>query len=131
MLLPWVLLLMRLRLLRTVTVAGMPGGWWPSAEPRGDPRGGVLVGAGSFERTVCTRSSSFCIFPISPRIWYKEPERGSGVCSGPMLGRDGTRLLGADGGGRDVVGMEGPRECLGGRIALWVGLRVDVNDVVR
>jgi len=102
-LLPWVLLLLRLRLLRTVTVAGMVEGWWPSAEPRGDARGGVLVGAGSFERTVWTRSSSFCIFPISPRIWYKEPERGIEGCSGPMLGRDGMRLLGADGGGRDVV----------------------------
>jgi len=125
-LLLWVLLLMRLRLLRTVTLAGMPGVWWPRAELRGDPRG-VLVGAGSFERTVWTRSSSFCIFPIRPRIWYREPERGSGGCSCPMLGRDGTRLLGADGGGRDVVGMEGPRECLGGRIALWLGLRIDVE----
>jgi hypothetical protein len=48
-----------------------------------------------------------------------------------MLGRDGTRLLGADGGGRDAVGMEGPRECLGGRIVLWGGLRVDVAAVTR
>ena len=48
-----------------------------------------------------------------------------------MLGRDGTRLLGAVRGGRDVVGMEGPRECLGGRIALWVGLRVDMDAVAR
>lgn len=42
-----VLPLTRLRLLRTVTVAGM---WCPSAEPfRGDARGGVLTGAGSFD----------------------------------------------------------------------------------
>lgn len=27
--------------------------------------------------------------------------------------------------------MEGPRECLGGRIVLWVGLRVDVDAMAR
>ena len=38
----------RFLLLRTVTVFGM---WWPSALPlRGLARGGVLVGAGSFDR---------------------------------------------------------------------------------
>lgn len=38
---------LRLRLLRTVTLLGM---LWPSAEPlRGDARGGVETGAGSFD----------------------------------------------------------------------------------
>jgi len=38
---------------------------FPSAEPLlGDPFGGVSLGAGSFDFAVCTRSSSFFIFPF-------------------------------------------------------------------
>jgi len=43
--------------------------WCPMALPfRGLARGGVFVGAGSLDRAEYTRSSSFCILPISPRI---------------------------------------------------------------
>jgi hypothetical protein len=57
----------RFLLLRNVTLLGM---WCPNALPfRGLARGGVFVGAGSLERAEYTRSSSFCILPISPRIW--------------------------------------------------------------
>lgn len=65
----------RFLLLRTVTLAGMldaklepPLGDGTLVVPRGEARGGVLVGAGSLDRAECTRSSSFCILPISPRI---------------------------------------------------------------
>jgi hypothetical protein len=57
----------RFLLLRIVTLFGM---WCPNALPfRGLARGGVFVGAGSLDRAEYTRSSSFCILPISPRIW--------------------------------------------------------------
>jgi hypothetical protein len=55
----------RLRDERTVTVPGRAG---VEMLPRGEAFGGVEVGAGSLERAVCTRSSSFCIFPIRPLI---------------------------------------------------------------
>ena len=58
-------LLTRFLLLRTVTLEGI---LWPRVLPLGDTFGGVLVGAGNLERADCTRSSSFCIFPIRPRI---------------------------------------------------------------
>lgn len=48
--------------LRIVTLGGIY--WCPRVEPvllRGDPRGGVLTGAGSFDLADCTRCSSFCI----------------------------------------------------------------------
>jgi hypothetical protein len=57
----------RVLVLLRVTLFGM---WCPSALPfRGLARGGVFVGAGSLDRAEYTRSSSFCILPISPRIW--------------------------------------------------------------
>ena len=88
--------LARLRDERTVTVDGIEGILLLLelllAPPRGDARGGVVVGAGSLERAVCTRCSSFCIFPISPRIWWSERELvvGIRVDSGgpPKLGRE-------------------------------------------
>lgn len=58
----------RFLLLRTVTDDGM-NGWLIAELVRGDARGGVSTGAGSRDRADCTRSSSFCIFPIRPRIW--------------------------------------------------------------
>jgi hypothetical protein len=114
----------RFLVLRTVTVFGM---WWPSALPlRGLARGGVLVGAGSFDRAEYTRSSSFCILPISPRIWYKEPDLGrlgAGFVP-PTLGLDpfcAGAVVRMEGVARPVVplfvdiGMLGPRECRGCR----------------
>ncbi len=68
--------LLRFLLLRIVTVAGTP--WARIAG--GDERGGVLVGPGNFDRADCTLSSNFCILPISPRIWYNDPERGTLSC---------------------------------------------------
>ena len=57
----------RFLLLRTVTVAGMKD--WPRAEPpRGDPCGGVEVGAGSFERADLRRCSRLVILVLRPRI---------------------------------------------------------------
>lgn len=57
-----VLSLVRLRLLRTVTVAGMlvPSIGGPVL---GDDLGGVLVGAGNLDFAVCTRSVRRCILP--------------------------------------------------------------------
>ena len=87
-----------------------------NAEPdRGDARGGVVVGAGSFERADWTRASSFCILPISPRIWYREPDRGVSVVVHVMLGLDdleGSGVRSMDGVDRPPagMGMEGPRE---------------------
>ena len=57
----------RLRLDRTVTLDGIT---CPKAEPlRGDARGGVVIGAGSFDLAECTRASSFCILPRRLRNW--------------------------------------------------------------
>jgi hypothetical protein len=128
-----VLALGRFRELRTVTVPGSPDRLW-----RGDPPamlrcGGVdgNDGAGSFERAVCTRSSSFCILPMSPRIWCSDRDDDDG---GGMPGRSAvpSRELGMrhvlllatepGSGGACVrcgagveVGMDGPRECRGAR----------------
>ena len=64
----------RFRWLRTVTVAAI--GVWLIADPgRGELRG-VEVGPGSFERAECTRASSFCIFPIRPRICVSDADEG-------------------------------------------------------
>lgn len=44
----------------------------PTTDPArewGDPRDEVSEGAGSRDLADCTRSSSFCILPIRPRIW--------------------------------------------------------------
>ena len=49
----------------------------PGRDPgRGDPREDVSDGAGSRDLAVWTRSSSFCILPIRPRIWYRDPDFG-------------------------------------------------------
>jgi hypothetical protein len=90
----------------------------------------VFVGAGSLDRAEYTRSSSFCILPISPRIWYREPDLGK-----PPAGAFAPRLgLAARGAGavvliegvarplapilgRPAADTLGPRECLGGRDA--------------
>ncbi len=96
--------------LRMVTVAGMYD--WPKAElARGEARGGVLVGAGSLDLAELTRSSSFCILPIRPRIWWREPEEGS-VESWLMLSeRERVVRRGITGLERPVCArMEGPRE---------------------
>ena len=115
----------RLRELLRVTLFGTQ---WPSALPlRGLARGGVCVGAGSLDRAECTRSSSFCILPISPRIWYKEPDLGKPPAAvvPPILGRamreEGAVVL-IEGVvrplapilGLGAVAALGPRECLGG-----------------
>lgn len=65
---PKLLPLSRLReLLLTVTVEGT--GLSPITDPdRGDPSEEVSEGAGSRDFADCTRSSSFCILPIRPRI---------------------------------------------------------------
>lgn len=98
-------------LLRTVTLAGM------LVSPRGDARGGVFGGAGNFDLAECTLSSSFCIFPISPLIWYSEPARGTpSGCPACGLVALVVRRLNV---GVDVVlplcpiANDGPRICLG------------------
>jgi len=89
----------------------------------------VLVGAGSFDLAEYTRSSSFCILPISPRIWYNDPDLGRPPTEfAPTLG---LGPLSDDGGAGAVVRIEGvarplepvltdmamlgPRECRCGR----------------
>lgn len=84
-----------------------------------------MVGAGSFDLAEYTRSSSFCILPISPRIWYREPDLGRLPAGLPPTLGLGPFCAGAvvliDGVARPVVpdfadmGMLGPRECRGGR----------------
>ncbi len=65
--------MVRLRLLRMVIVGAIKD--WLTAETlRGEARGGVVVGAGSLDLAELTRCSSFCIFPIRPRIWWSEPD---------------------------------------------------------
>lgn len=64
------------------------GLWWsPIADPdRDDARDPPSDGGGSFDLADWTRSSSFCILPISPRIWYSEPDFGI-----PAEADDGAR----------------------------------------
>lgn len=114
----------RLLLLLTVTVLGM---WCPIALAfRGLARGGVCVGAGSLDLTLCTRSSSFCMLPIRFRIWYSEPDLGRTLpafpptlgrallCAGTVVRIDGVaRPLGVAAGFIELE-MLGPRECRGG-----------------
>ena len=66
----------RLRL-RIVTVDG-------TTMPRGDERGGVLVGPGpgSLERADCTRASSRCICAVRVRMWVRELDCGSLLVEG-------------------------------------------------
>lgn len=64
---------LRFLLLRTVTVDGIED--WPRDEPlRGDARGGVEVGAGSFDLTECTLCSRLCILLMRPWRWYNDPD---------------------------------------------------------
>jgi hypothetical protein len=67
-----------------VTVDGT--GLSPTTDPeRGEPRDEVSEGAGSSDLADCTRSSSFCIFPIKPRIWYKDPDLGNPDVRGAFI----------------------------------------------
>ena len=70
----------RLRL-RIVTVDGT------LTEERGEARGGVLTGAGSFERADWTRASRRAIWAVSVRICVSELEGGGlcGVARGGLL----------------------------------------------
>lgn len=122
----------RFLLLRIVTVGGMYD--WPRAEPpRGEACGGVEVGAGSFDRAELTRCSSFCIFPIRPRIWCSEPEEETpGVLCRYSWRPSVDRRL-TDGVWRSLlIGIEGPRECRGGRDECVKGRGVAVEfDIER
>lgn len=102
----------RFLLLRIVIVAGI---WLCAAAPplRGDARGGVTLGAGSFDRAVCTLCSRFCILPISPRIWYSDPDFGrpgpwellAWVLRVVLRGNEGVAWL-------EAIEPDGPREYL-------------------
>ncbi len=59
---------------RTVTVEGTVAP--PTMEDRGEPLGGVLTGAGSFERADCTRASRRCIWAVSDRMCESDVEGG-------------------------------------------------------
>lgn len=67
---------------------------------RGEPREDVSDGAGSRDLADCTRSSSFCILPIRPRIWNKDPDFGSpgarDVVALVMLLRDDADIEGVE-----------------------------------
>ena len=59
------------------------GGMYPIAEAfLGDPRGGVLIGAGSFERADCTRCSRRCICAVRVRICVRDVELGKPLVAG-------------------------------------------------
>lgn len=78
---------------RIVTVAGTLEAPW--IDERGEARGGVLVGPGSFERADCTRASSRCICAVSERMWDRELEAGS-LCEaerGPVARFAGVRSV--------------------------------------
>jgi len=66
-------------LLRIVTLGGIYG---IAEAPRGEARGGVLIGAGSLERADCTRCSSRCICAVSVRICVSDVELGSPLVAG-------------------------------------------------
>lgn len=56
---------------RTVTLV------LPITDPRGEARGGVGLGAGSFERAEWTRASRRCICAVRDRMWVNEVDGGS------------------------------------------------------
>jgi hypothetical protein len=120
----------RFRLLRIVTVGGIYD--WPTAEAfRGEARGGVEVGAGSLDRAELTRCSSFCIFPMRPRIWWSEPEAavpgGSWGCSWCVV----VVRRGIEGVERILLrGMDGRRECREVRDNCVIGRAVLVELVM-
>lgn len=94
---------------RIVTVDGTL--WTPRTDERGEARGGVVTGAGSFDRALCTRASRRCIWAVRVLMWAREllaglggmrvemergAVRGAGVrVGGPVEGRppDGRVLL--------------------------------------
>lgn len=89
-----VLPLGRVMLLRIVTEAGRCS---PAVESvRGEPVGVRVPGAGSFERAECTRSSIFCMRPLSALIWYSESDL-TRPSAGPVLGRETVRPFEAGG----------------------------------
>lgn len=95
--------------LRTVMLEGI--GLCPDTEPRGEVLLGVSTGAGSLDRADCTRSSNFCIFPMRPRIWYREPDRGS-PADWEALNRETLERDVTDGVDRPLLsGIEGARVC--------------------
>ena len=98
----------RFLLLRIVMVGGMKA--WPEAESLlGEARGGVEVGAGSFDRAELTRCSSFCILPISPRIWCKEPDAGRPPPAWELAGRLMVERRDTYGVGWLLRDIDGPR----------------------
>lgn len=52
---------------------------------REEVREGESEGGGSLDFADWTLSSSFCILPMRPRIWYNEPDLGSLVCGVSLL----------------------------------------------
>ena len=70
------------RFRRTVTV--------DATDPdRGDACDGDSMGAGSLDLADCTRCSSFCILPMSPRIWFSDSVLGgTGVAGALLIGCD-------------------------------------------
>src|SRR5688572_13194073 len=76
---------------------------------RGDARGGVCVGAGSFERADCTRASSRCICAVSVLMCDSELDEGSLCVPGRTLRLAGVRngappVEGSPPDGRAAVG---------------------------
>lgn len=53
-------------------------------EDMGEPRGGVVLGAGNFERTDCTRASRRCIWAVRVRMWLRDVDGGNRF-PGPRL----------------------------------------------
>lgn len=112
---------------RTVTEEGM------SRSERGEARGGVVVGAGSLECARWTRCSSVCILVRREWMWpiaFEVVGCGSpdklGRPPPPMEGRVVVRFGAAEVGpccrtAEVAVGIDGPRECRGGRIPLCSG----------
>jgi hypothetical protein len=96
-------------LLLIVTLGGM---WlWPIAEPfRGDARGGVLTGAGSFDLADWTRCSSFCICAVRVLMCVRDCEFGmprvAGAFDLAFLMTDGVAFLVRD----ELSGAVGPLE---------------------
>ena len=89
------------------------------------------VGAGSFERAEFTRCSSFCIFPIRPRIWWREDEGGRPGVGGWI---DRRRLTAVRWVIDDVdcswfIEIDGPREYLGWRYECWGRGVVFVSEI--
>jgi hypothetical protein len=74
---PRLLPLSRFREFRRTVIDEATGLSLTTDPERGEPREDVSDGAGSLDLADWTRSSSFCILPIRPRIWNSEPDLGS------------------------------------------------------